>query len=77
MSKRLGGIIGCKYKTSSCSPMEVTLGQQYNTAEKPTVMLHAGKPDIRSVLVCAALCHCYKTWNRMPIKKQARVPPEY
>ena len=34
MSKRLGGIIGCKDKTSSLidtgSPMAVTLGQQYN-----------------------------------------------
>ena len=36
MSKRLGGFIGCKYKTSL---MVVTLGQQYNTGEKPTAML--------------------------------------
>ena len=56
MSKRLGGIIGCKYKTSSWhsngSPiMVVTLGQQYNIGEKPTVILytyinrHAGTPE--------------------------------
>ena len=42
MSKRLGGIKGCKYKTSSWhlngSPMEITLGQQYNVGEKPTVI---------------------------------------
>ena len=45
MSKRLGGIIGCKYKTSSwhlngfpCAV--VTLGQQYNVGEKPTVVLY-------------------------------------
>ena len=48
MSKRLGGIIGCKDKTSS--PVVVTLGQQYNVGEKPTVILytyinrHAGTP---------------------------------
>ena len=52
-----GGIIGCIYKTSSWnlngfpSYMVVTLGRQYNTGEKPTVMLytyiirHAGTPD--------------------------------
>ena len=55
MSKRLGGIKGCKYKTSSWhlngSPMEITLGQQYNVGEKPTVILniymnrHAGAPE--------------------------------
>ena len=60
MSKRLGGIIGCKDKTSSWhligfsgSPMVVlivTYGQEYNVGEKPTVMmytytnLHAGTP---------------------------------
>ena len=55
MSKRLGGIIGCKYKTSSRHlngfPMVVvTLGQQYNVEEKPNVILytyinsHAGTP---------------------------------
>ena len=42
MSKRLGGIIDYKYKTSSWClngfPMVVTLGQQYNVGEKPTVM---------------------------------------
>ena len=56
MSKRLvGGIIGCKDKTSSWqfngSPMAVTLGQQNNIGEKPTVILytytdhHAGTPN--------------------------------
>ena len=54
MSKRLGGIKGCKYKISSWqlagSPMIVTLGQQHNVGEKPTVKLytyinrHAGTP---------------------------------
>ena len=68
MSKRLGGIIGCKCKTSSwdlngflkknqnasrpSEQMVVTLGQQYDTGEKPTAMLYtyyinryAGTPD--------------------------------
>ena len=44
MPKRLGGIVGCKYNTSSWHlngfPDGVTLGQQYNTGEKPTVMLY-------------------------------------
>ena len=46
MSKRLGGIIGYKYKTSSWhlngipDGTVVILGQQYNTGEKPTVMLY-------------------------------------
>ena len=44
MSKRLGGIIGCKYKTSPWHlngfPILVTLGQQYNIGEKPTVILY-------------------------------------
>ena len=57
MSKRLGGIIGCKYKTSSW-PLNgfpygsnIELGQQYNIGEKPTVILytyinrHAGTPE--------------------------------
>ena len=50
MSKRLGGIIGCKYETSPWhynglyflySPMVVVvrLGQKYNIGEKPTSML--------------------------------------
>ena len=53
--KRLGGIIGCKYKTSSWHligfAMVVILGQQYNVEEKPTVIVytyinrHAGTPD--------------------------------
>ena len=44
MSKRLpgSGIKGCKYKTSygiqTASPMQITLGQQYNVGEKPTVI---------------------------------------
>ena len=57
MSKRLGWIIGYKYKTSSWhlngfSPMMVvTLNQQYNIGEKPTDILytyinrHAGTPE--------------------------------
>ena len=57
MSKPLGGIKGCKYKTSSWHlngfPMEITLGQQQynNVGEKPTVILyiyinrHAGTPE--------------------------------
>ena len=46
MPKRLGGIIGCKYKTSlwhlNGFPYggSVTLGQQYNIGEKPTVILY-------------------------------------
>ena len=47
MPKHLGGIKGCKYKTSSWhlniltgSPMVVTLGQQYNVGEKSTVKLY-------------------------------------
>ena len=58
MSKRVGGIIGCKDKTSSTgSPMVVTLGQQYNIGEKPTVILlytninhHAGTPNKRKTM---------------------------
>ena len=50
MSKRLGGIKGCKYKTSSWHlnrfPMQITLGQQYNVGEKPTVIL------------CVCVCVC-------------------
>ena len=57
LSKRLGGIIGCKYKTSSWHlngcPDGSNIGStvQYNVGEKPTVILytyinrHAGKPD--------------------------------
>ena len=43
MSKRLGGIIGCKYKPlhgiQTGSPMVVKLGQQYNTGEKHTAVV--------------------------------------
>ena len=57
MSKRLGGIKGCKYKISSWHlnrfpDADKTLGQQYNVGEKPTVILyiyiinrHAGTPE--------------------------------
>ena len=56
MSKRLGGLVDCKYKTSSWHlngfPLSVVaLGQQYNVGEKPTVILytyinrHAGIPN--------------------------------
>ena len=46
MSKRLGGIMGCKYKTSSWhsigfhNGMVVTLGQKYHVREKPTAILY-------------------------------------
>ena len=44
MSKRLGGIKGCKYKTSSWHlngfPDGNNIGQQYNVGEKPTVILY-------------------------------------
>ena len=55
MSKRVGGIKGCKYKTSSWHingfPDGNNIGQQYNVGEKPTVILHtyinrhAGTPE--------------------------------
>ena len=44
MSKRLGGIIGCKYKTSSWhlngfpDDSNIELGQQYNVEEELTVI---------------------------------------
>ena len=75
MSKRLGGIIGCKYKTSSWHlngfPMVVTLGQQYNIGEKPIVILytyinrHAGTPEKQrrqnstSSNVAVIILYCY------------------
>ena len=45
MSKRLGGIIDCKDKKNSSwhlnrFPYGSNIGQQYNTGEKPTVMLY-------------------------------------
>ena len=45
ISKRLGGIKGCKYKTSSWHlngfpDGNNILGQQYNIGEKPTVILY-------------------------------------
>ena len=48
MSRRLGGIIGCRDKTSSWhlngfpDGIIVTLGQQYHVGEKPTVILLHG-----------------------------------
>ena len=58
MSKRLGGIKGCKYKKNSSWHLNrfpdadnITLGQQYNVGEKPTVILyiyinrHAATPE--------------------------------
>ena len=57
MSKRLGGIIGCKNKTSSWHLIGLPDGSnigstvQYNVGEKPTVILytyinrHAGTPS--------------------------------
>ena len=47
MSKRLGGIMGCKYTTSSWHlngfPYGSNIGsaEQYNIGEKPTVILYA------------------------------------
>ena len=46
MSKRLGGIIGCKHKISSwhfigfSDYIIVTLGQRYHVGEKPIVVLY-------------------------------------
>ena len=55
MSKRLGGIIGCKDETSSWHlhgfPDGSNIGSEYNIEEKPTAMLytyinrHAGTTD--------------------------------
>ena len=55
MSKRLGGIIGCKYKTSSWHlngfPYGSNIGSTYNIGKKPTVILyiyinrHAATPE--------------------------------
>ena len=55
MSKRLGGDqrlqIQNLFMASTGSPMEITMGQQYNVGEKPTVILytqinrHAGTPE--------------------------------
>ena len=80
MSKRLGGIKGCKYKTSSWhlngfpydSPMTVTLGQQYNIGEKPTVILlytyinrHAGTPEQYLVgRYSSSTTRCLKLFSR-------------
>ena len=60
MSKGLGGNIDCKYKITSWhlngSPNVTTSGQQYNTGEKPSVILytyvnlHAGTPKPQSFL---------------------------
>ena len=75
MSKRLGGIIGCKYKLLhgiyTGSPMVVTLDQQYNIGEKPTVILytyidrHAGTPEKQRKQHCSTssnmvvIIYCY------------------
>ena len=71
MSKRLGGIKGCKYKTSSWHlnrfPMQITLGQQYNVGEKPTVILyiyinrHAETPENNSKQTRDNVVH-HHTW---------------
>ena len=57
MSKRLGGIKGCKYKTSSWHlnrfPDADNIGSTDNVGEKPTVILyiyinrHVGTPEKR------------------------------
>ena len=56
-SKRLGGIKGCKntkplHGIQTGSPMEITLGKQYNVGEKPSHVIlytyinrHAGTPE--------------------------------
>ena len=58
MSKRLGGIKGCKYKTSSWHSNRIpdadnigSTAQQYNVGEKPTVILY-----IYILLVGAIAC---------------------
>ena len=53
MSKRPGGIKGCKDKTSSwhlISPLVVTLCQQHNVEEKPTNR-DAGTPNKASLKI--------------------------
>ena len=60
MSKRLGGIIGCKDKTSSWRlngfPYGSNIGSECNVEEKPTVILytyinrHAGTPNKKQKL---------------------------
>ena len=65
MSKRLGGIIGCKYKTSSWHvngfPDGSNIGSTvYHVGEKPTVMMytyincHAGTSDIKQNILFLA-----------------------
>ena len=52
MSKRFGGIIDRLQRQnlfisiSTGSPMVVTLGQQYNTGEKPAVILFKEKSEL-------------------------------
>ena len=67
MSKRSGGIIGCKYKTSSWQLNEFPDGSNigptvYNIEEKPTVIIlhtcinrHAGTPDKTKQRHCVVL----------------------
>ena len=67
MSKRLGGIIDCKYKTffhgiKTGSPVVVRLGQQYNTGEKPTVML----------CVCVFSSHSFWTSSSLDVPAGVR-----
>ena len=56
MSNRLGGIIGCKDKTTygiqtDSSMMVVISGKQYNVGEKPTVSTLTLCRDTRQTIV--------------------------
>ena len=68
MSKRLGEIIHCKYKTSSrhlvkvrSSPMVVALGENYNVGEKPTVIILFKEKSEPSEILVAIRGHQTKT----------------
>ena len=69
MSKRLGGIIGCKYKTSSWHsngfPDGSNIGSKYNIGEKHTVvmLLVVGKENTITLYneSTETFYHVYKT----------------
>ena len=52
MSKRLGGIKGCKYKTSSGSPMQITSGQN-------SIMSGRNPPSYCCCCCCCCCLHIY------------------
>ena len=54
MSKRLGGIIVCKDKNifMAFKRIPVTLDQQYDVGEKPTVILYTNNTTIHCELEC-------------------------